>query len=79
VGLDRTGDVAALHADIPAGAVLGPSDQPQKREEYDRADNRSNQAVNGDARQAEYPATDQCADDGSRHDNGRYSGKFYGA
>ena len=53
----------ASNADIPAGAVLDPSDQPEKREEYDRADYRSDQAVNGDAKQAEYPATDQCADD----------------
>jgi len=57
----------ASNADIPAGAVLDPSDQPEKGEEYDRADDRgddrSDQAVNGDAKQAEYSATDQSADD----------------
>jgi hypothetical protein len=52
----------ASNADIPAGAVLDPSDQPEKREQYDRGDNRSDQAVNSDAEQAEYPATDQGAD-----------------
>jgi len=61
------GHPSPSNADIPATAVLDPSDQPEKREKYDRADNRgdnrSDQAVNGDAKQAEYPATDQCADD----------------
>ena len=32
----------ASNADIPASAVLHPSDQPEKREEYDRADDANN-------------------------------------
>jgi hypothetical protein len=48
------GDAAApSDADIPARALLDASDQPEKDEEYDRADdlsdNRSDQSVNSDA------------------------------
>jgi hypothetical protein len=60
------GDAAApSDADIPARALLDASDQPEKDEEYDRADdlsdNRSDQSVNSDAQQPEQPAADQRA------------------